>query len=168
MGKTDSGKNNILLYGIGKMNQKEMVEYFKECLAKHYPGGLEGVAVPPPSFTSMNAEFLKIDPEALVVEVKFPVAHETLNPFGTMQGGMIAAAVDNTIGPLSMIAGPVNFTRDLSLKYRNPVKGTYEYVTVKAELTEQKNRRLFFAADVRDPEGTLLVSAKAVNWIIQS
>lgn len=166
MGKTASGQDNILLHGVGKMDQKEMVEYFKECIAKHYPGGFKDVAVPPPSFTSMNAEFMRIDPEVLVVEVKFPVAYESLNPFGNMQGGMIAAAVDNTIGSLSMIAGPVNFTRDLSLKYRNPVKGTYEFITVKAELTEQKDRRLFFAAEVRDPEGTLLVNAKAMNWIV--
>ncbi len=149
-------------------NQKEMVDYFKECIAEHYPAGLEGVAVPPPSFVSMNGEFITIDPEGMIVEVKFPVPEETLNPFGSMQGGMIAAAVDNTIGPLSMIAGPVNFTRDLSLKYRNPVKGSYDYIIVKAVLTEKKDRRLFFSAEVRSPEGLILVSAKAMNWIIVS
>ena len=143
-----------------------MVEYFKECIARHYPGGFEGVSVPPPSFVSMNGEFVAIDPEGMSVEVKFPVPAETLNPFGNMQGGMIAAAVDNAIGPLSMIAGPVNFTRDLSLKYRSPVKGSYEYILVRASLSEQKGRRLFFTAEVRDPEGLLLVSAKAMNWII--
>jgi len=114
----------------------------------------------------MNAEFIKIDPENAIIEVKFPVPERSLNPFGSMQGGMIAVAVDNAVGPLSMLVGPINFTRDMSLKYRKPVSGDYEYITVKASLTEKKGRRLFFKAEVMDPEGTLLVSAKLMNWIV--
>jgi len=34
-----------------------------------------------------------------------------------MQGGMIAAAVDNTIGPLSFLVAAPNVTRRLEMKY---------------------------------------------------
>ena len=110
------------------MKYQNMVEYFKELVLEHYPSGLDGAAVPPPSFTAMKAVFIIIDPNNRTVEVKFPVLEETLNPFGDMQGGMIAAAVDKTVGSLSMLTGPNNFTRDLTLKYRNPVKGSNEYI----------------------------------------
>lgn len=148
------------------MKHKDMVEYFRELVLEHYPDGLDGVAVPPPSFTAMKAEFVTINPDDRIVEVKFPVLEDTLNPFGNMQGGMIAAAVDNTIGPLSMLTGPINFTRDLSLKYRNPVKGSFDFIIVKAVLKEIRRRQLFFKAEVRGPDRTLLVTAESMNWII--
>lgn len=148
------------------MDNKDIMEHFKQLAAKNYPDGFDNVVVPPPVFTAMGAEFLKIDTDKVMVEVKFPVPESSLNPFGSMQGGMIAAAVDNAIGPLSMIVGPVNVTRNMELKYKKPVRGDYEYIIVRATLTEKKNRRLFISAEVLDPEGNILVKAKAVNWIV--
>ncbi|MDA3939709.1 MAG: PaaI family thioesterase [Spirochaetia bacterium] len=148
------------------MDQTDLMEQFIQLAKQHYPEGFDKVILPPPVFISMNAEFILIDQENAIVEVKFPVPESSLNPFGSMQGGIIAAAIDNAVGPLSMLVGPINFTRDMSLKYKKPVRGDYEYITVKAALTEKKGRRLFFSAEVMDPKGTLLVSAKLMNWII--
>jgi len=149
------------------MNQTKLMEYFIELAKEHYPDGFNKVELPPPVFLSMDAEFIKIDQKNAEVVVKFPIPESTLNPFGSMQGGMIAAAVDNAVGPLSMLVGPINFTRDMSLKYRKPVSKTFEYIIVKATLTEKKGRRLFFSAEVVDPGGNLLVSAKLMNWIVE-
>lgn len=149
------------------MDQTDLMEYFIQLAETHYPNGFNEVVLPPPVFISMGAEFLKIDQENAEIEVKFPIPESTLNPFGSMQGGIIAAAVDNAVGPLSMLVGPINFTRDMSLKYRKPVSKDYEYIIVKATLIEKKGRRLFFSAEVMDPEGTLLVSAKLMNWIVE-
>ncbi len=148
------------------MNQIDLMEYFIQLAKQHYPDGFEKVVLPPPVFISMGAEFIKIDQKNAEIEVKFPIPESTLNPFGSMQGGIIAAAVDNAVGPLSMLVGPINFTRDISLKNRRPVSKDYEYIIVKAALTEKKGRKLFFSAEVMDPEGTLLVSAKLMNWIV--
>ena len=148
------------------MSQTDLREYFIHLAKQHYPEGYEKVVLPPPVFIAMNAEFIKIDQENSLIEVKFPVPESSLNPFGSMQGGIIAAAVDNAVGPLSMLVGPLNFTRDMTLKYRRPVSKDFEYIIVKAALTEKKGRRLFFSAEVMDPEGNLLVSAKLMNWIV--
>ena len=148
------------------MNHKNLMEYFIQLAEEHFPEGFNDVVIPPPVFISMKAEFLTIDPENAMVEIKLPVPYSSLNPFGTMQGGIIAAAVDNAIGPLSMIVGPISFTRDMELKYRKPVKEDYEYIIVRATLTEKKDRRLYFSADVMDPDGNILVNAKAMNWIV--
>ncbi len=148
------------------MNPDNLLEYFIKLASEHSPDNLSNVVIPPPVFESMGAEFIYIDPEKSTLEVRMPVKPESLNPFGTMQGGIIAGAVDNAIGPLSMIVAPISFTRDMELKYRKPVKGGYEYITVKARLVKTVKRRLYFAAEVFSPEGDLLVSAKAMNWII--
>ncbi len=148
------------------MDGKNLMKHFEQLAARHFPDGFDDIVLPPPVFTAMEAEFLSIDSEMAAIEVKFPVPYSSLNPFGTMQGGVIAAAVDNAIGPLSMIVGPVSFTREMELKYRKPVKGDYEYIIVRANLTEKKDRRLYFSAEVMDPDGNILVKAKAMNWIV--
>ena len=123
--------------------------------------------VPPPVFVTMQGEFLALDLEEGTIRVSFPVLQEYLNPYGTMQGGMIAAAVDNTIGPLSFLVAPANVTRNLELKYSQPATLETGFITVKAELLERKQRQLFFNAVVLDQSNQTLARAKATHWIIE-
>ena len=120
---------------------------------------IEDYAIPPPVFCTMRGEFLVFDAEAGVLE-------EYLNPYGAMQGGMVAAAVDNTLGPLSMLVAPPNMTRRLQIKYSRQVTPELGYITVKGRLLERKGRWLSFSAEVRDPEGALLARAQARHWIV--
>jgi hypothetical protein len=83
-----------------------------------------------------------------------------------MQGGMIAAAVDNTLGPLSMLVAPPNLTRRIELAYGRPVTPDMGVIRVQAELLERRDRWLFFRADVRTREGLRLARCKATHWIV--
>ena len=127
---------------------------------------LDEFLIPPPVFIAMQGEFLTFDAQDGVLVTHFPVLKEYLNPYGAMQGGIVAAAVDNTLGPLSMLVAPPNVTRRLQMKYSRPVTPDLEYITVKGKLLERKGRRLTFNAEVRDPEGILLARARAVHWIV--
>jgi acyl-coenzyme A thioesterase PaaI-like protein len=129
-------------------------------------GGGAGLAMPPPVFLAMRGEFISFDRQAKVMTVRFPVLPEQLNPYGTMQGGMIAAAIDNTLGPLSLLVAPPNFTRRLEVKYRRRVTLGLGHITVVARFIEQNKRQLYFRASVVDDEGNELASAKAGHWII--
>jgi len=124
--------------------------------------------IPPPVFISMRGEFLKYDPINQVLTTQFPVLKSHLNPYGTMQGGMVAAAIDNTLGPLSMLVAPPNVTRRLELKYSRPVTIETKHITVTARFMERKKSWLFFSAEVHDPHGKLLTRAKASHWIINN
>ncbi len=122
--------------------------------------------VPPPVFLSMQGEFLAIDLEAGTIKVRFPVLDEFLNPFGSMQGGMIAAAADNSIGPLSFLVAPANVTRNLEMKYSRPATSEMEFIVVEAELLERDARQLYFRATVFDKDRQVLARAKATHWIV--
>ncbi|KPK88587.1 MAG: hypothetical protein AMJ88_18770 [Anaerolineae bacterium SM23_ 63] len=122
--------------------------------------------IPPPVFTTMEGEFIAFDPKAGVIKTKFPIQNEFLNPFGSMQGGMVAAAVDNTFGPLSMLVAPPSVTRRIEMKFSRPVTPDLQYITVEAKLVNRDDRMLTFHADVRDLRGTLLAKAKALHWIL--
>lgn len=122
--------------------------------------------IPPPVFEAMQGRLVSYDPEDKVLKAAFPVLPGQLNPYGSMQGGMVAAAIDNTLGPLSMLVAPANFTRRLEVKYRRSITPGIGHVIVVARFMEQKKRQLFFQASVLDGEGRELAAAKAVHWII--
>jgi acyl-coenzyme A thioesterase PaaI-like protein len=115
----------------------------------------------------MEGEFLEFDLQAGSLAARFPVSERSLNPFGTMQGGMIAAAVDNTLGPLSMLVAPPSVTRRFEITYSRPVPLAMGHILVQARLVERQERKLFFRADVRGPEGERLARAKATHWIVK-
>ena len=132
---------------------------------------LEGVEhhvqIPPPAFDDMEGEIVKFDQEDSLLTVRFPILQKYLNPFGNMQGGMIAAAVDNAVGPLSMLMAPPNFTRNLEMKYKKAINLGLGHITVIAKFVQRKKRFLYFEATVLDNLGDKLATAKAVNWIIE-
>jgi acyl-coenzyme A thioesterase PaaI-like protein len=126
----------------------------------------EEYQLPPPIFTSMDGEFINFDREKKTLTTRFPVKEKYLNPYGSMQGGTVAAAVDNTFGPLSMLVALPSVTRKLEIKYSNPITMDLKFIIVKATFLEREDRWLRFKAEVRDPDSQLLARAKSVHWIV--
>jgi uncharacterized protein (TIGR00369 family) len=122
--------------------------------------------IPPPVFVTMKGEFVEFDLENGFLKTKFPVQNQFLNPFRSMQGGIVAAAIDNTFGPLSMLVAPPSVTRRIEMKYSRPVTPDLGYITVEAQFVNRDHRMLTFRADVRDLKGNLLAKAKALHWIL--
>jgi acyl-coenzyme A thioesterase PaaI-like protein len=127
---------------------------------------LDEYFIPPPAFVTMHGEILAFDAESGVLATRFPVLEKHLNAYGSMQGGMVAAAVDNTLHPLSMMLAPPSVTRRLQMKYSRPVTPDLEYITVKGRLLKRRGQWLEFSAEVRDQDGVLLARARAVHWVV--
>jgi acyl-coenzyme A thioesterase PaaI-like protein len=145
---------------------QKLLDQMLSALKQQHSDRLGEYTFPPPVFAAMQAEFLDYDPEQAMLSVRFPVLENWLNPYGMMQGGMIAAAIDNTIGPLSALVASANVTRHMELKYSQAVTPEAEVITVTARLVERDGRWLTFKAEARDPRGRRLVRAKAVHWIL--
>lgn len=124
--------------------------------------------IPPPVFTTMKAEVISFEKSESRLIVKFPIEEKYFNPYHALQGGIIAAAVDNTLGPLSLLVAPPNVTRTLEMTYSLPVTSEMIFITVEAELIEKQDHRLYFKASVRNAEGRRVARAKAVHWIIDN
>ena len=75
--------------------------------------------IPPPVFLAMEGEFVDFDEVEGWLETRFSIKASYRNPYHTMQGGMIAAAIDNTLGPLSMLVASPNVTRTLDIINRH-------------------------------------------------
>ncbi len=149
-------------------NTSELHNLLTRTLKQQHGDHLDQYVFPPPVFLAMQGEFLAYDSENFVLSVRFPVLENWLNPCGIMQGGMVAAAIDNTIGPLSALVAPANVTRHMELKYSRAVTPKMEYLIIKAQLVERNGRWLTFKAETIDPQGQRLVRAKARHWIVIS
>jgi acyl-coenzyme A thioesterase PaaI-like protein len=60
---------------------------------------MEGRRKPPPSAVLLGFRLVEIDPEAGTIEVSFTATEQFLNPAGHIQGGFLAAMLDDTLGP---------------------------------------------------------------------
>ena len=135
--------------------------------------GADGLRLPPPVFEDMQAEvrdFRPSDAEDRVgaaLVVRFPVLERYQNPMGMMQGGVLAAAVDNVIGPLSYLVAPPSVTAQLAMTYLAPVTPDVETIEVEARLTSRAGRQLVIDATVRALDGTELALCRATQTIVR-
>ena len=114
----------------------------------------------------MQGEIIEYKEEEKSLTVRLPVLEKWQNPFGTMQGGMIDAAIDNAVGPLSLLVAPMNMTRSIETKILKAITMDIETIYVKANLVEQKKRRLAFEVEVQDNDGVVYATSKVVNFVL--
>lgn len=124
-----------------------------------------GLRIPPPVALLMEVEFVAYE-EGQSMTNRFPVKEMYQNPAGHMQGGMLAAAIDNTIGPLSFLLAPYSTTTQFNLTYIRPVTPDMSHILVTARLVERTRSQLHLTATVTSEEGKTLVIAHATQLII--
>ncbi|MDX1993058.1 MAG: PaaI family thioesterase [bacterium] len=124
-----------------------------------------GLEIPPKVFLDMEGEMLEYI-EGKSLRVRFPVKERYQNPLGYMQGGMIVAAMDNTIGPLSYLVAPPSVTTQLNTSYIRPVTPQDAYIEVVAILVERTRRQIFLSAEAMNPAGKRVATCTATCMLI--
>lgn len=116
--------------------------------------------LPPKVFIDMEGEFIEFVPNEKLV-VRFPNKDRYMNPFGFMQGGVLVAAMDNTISPLSYASAPPSITKEIKTKFKRPVKRVEEYVDVVASIVEKASSFILLKAEVLNEKGKLVANSLA-------
>ena len=114
----------------------------------------------------MKCEIIEYNRDDSSLTIKVPVLEDWQNPFGTMQGGLIVGAIDNAVGPLSMLIAGANMTRSIETKFLKAITIEVGMVYITAKLVEQKKRRLTFEVRVEDALGEVYTKAIVVNFLI--
>ena len=86
---------------------------------------VDGRLPAPPCAKTLGIEFAAIDGERGTAEVKFEAKPEFLNPAGNVQGGFLAAMLDDTMGPAltaTLDAGEFAPTVNLNVQFHRPAK----------------------------------------------
>ena|SRR5208282_4838860 len=79
---------------------------------------------------------------------------------GFAHGGIIAVVLDEAMGKLSKLSGEPAVTAEMKIDYRRPVR-VDQPIVVEGWQEEEKGRNRFRAAEIRDPEGTVLARGRA-------
>jgi uncharacterized protein (TIGR00369 family) len=86
---------------------------------------VDGRLPPPPCAKTLGIEFVAIDGKRGTVEVKFEARPEFLNPAGNVQGGFLAAMLDDTMGPALVATlddGEFAPTVNLNVQFHRPAR----------------------------------------------
>jgi uncharacterized protein (TIGR00369 family) len=125
-------------------------------------GMADGVTLelPPKVFVDMGGAFVAFE-EGRALTVRFPNLARYQNPMGFVQGGIIAAVIDNTIGPLSFLVAPPSVTAQLNLTYVRPLTPDDAFIEVEGRVVERTRTQILLAARVSNPAGKLVAIAQA-------
>ena len=111
-------------------------------------------------------ELVSIDPEAGTIEVTFTATAQFLNPAGVIQGGFLAAMLDDTLGPaLVATLGPGQFapTTDLHVQFLRPARPGR--LTGRGRVVRRGSNVAFLAGELLDESGQTVAVATATALI---
>ena len=121
--------------------------------------------LPPPCLTDMQGEPLAFEDGSLL-RMRFPVLARYQNPLGYMQGGFIAAALDNTLGPFSYLIAPPSVTVRMAIDYLRPVLPSETAIVCEARLVERTAKSLFLSATVAGSNGKTVALCQSVCQLV--
>jgi uncharacterized protein (TIGR00369 family) len=127
---------------------------------------MEGRAPPPPAAVLLGWQLVTVDPEAGTIEVSFEATDQFLNPVGVVQGGFLAAMLDDTLGPaLVATLGPHQFapTLDLHVQYFRPARPGR--LVGRGRVTRRAKEIAFLAGELVDDRGAVVAVATATAQI---
>ena len=127
---------------------------------------MEGRAAAPPVAALLGWELVSVDPEAGTIEVAFTASEQFLNPVGVIQGGLLAAMLDDTLGPaLVATLGPGQFapTTDLHVQFMRPARPGR--LTGRGRVVRRGQQVAFLAGELLDESGQIVASATATALI---
>jgi uncharacterized protein (TIGR00369 family) len=85
----------------------------------------DGKLPTPRAAQTLGIRILSVDPDAGSIEVEFEGKEEFVNPAGNIQGGFLAAMLDDTMGPAisaTLAAGEFAPTLQLNVQFLSPAR----------------------------------------------
>jgi uncharacterized protein (TIGR00369 family) len=135
-------------------HQTDNAGLFREIQAGRVP--------PPPAAVTLGWQLRELDPEAGTIEVTFEAGEQFLNPAGVIQGGFLAAMLDDTLGPaLVATLPPGQFapTLDLHVQFVRPARPGR--IHGHGRVVHRGREICFLSGTLTDPAGKLLATATA-------
>jgi uncharacterized protein (TIGR00369 family) len=127
---------------------------------------LEGRRDPPPAAVLLGWKLVAVDPDAGTIEVSFTATAQFLNPAGDVQGGLLAAMLDDTLGPALVATlgeGEWAPTTDLHVQFLASAKPGE--LRGHGRVVRQGRYIAFLAGELRGADGDVVATATATAMI---
>ena len=127
---------------------------------------IEGRCEPPPAAALLGWQLEAVDPEAGTIELSFPAGEQFLNPAGNIQGGFLAAMLDDTLGPAlvaTLSDGEWAPTISLNVHFVRPAKPGR--LRSRGRVVRKGREIAFLAGELLDERGEVVATATASAFI---
>ena len=127
---------------------------------------VEGRSEPPPIATLLGFELRDVDPEAMTIEVGVTARPEFTNPVGDVQGGILCAMLDDTMGPALVATfgdGEWAPTTDLHVQFLAPARPGA--LIGRGRVVRRGQSVAFLAGELSDPDGRVVATGVATATI---
>jgi uncharacterized protein (TIGR00369 family) len=129
---------------------------------------MEGRLPLPPAAATLGWELLSVDPERGEIEVRFQAGQQFTNPMGNLQGGFLAAMLDDTLGPALVATlpdGEFAPTLELKVSFLRPTKPGQ--LIGRGRVVHRGGTIAFLAGDLYDGEDEHVASATATARVVR-
>jgi uncharacterized protein (TIGR00369 family) len=121
----------------------------------------------PPAAATLGWQLEHVDPEAGTVRVAFEARPEFANPMGAVQGGFLAAMLDDTMGPALICTLPADqFAPTLELKVNFLRSAKPGRLVGTGRVVHKGGTIAFLAGELADESGQVLATATATARIV--
>ncbi|MBO2454636.1 PaaI family thioesterase [Actinomadura barringtoniae] len=127
---------------------------------------IEGRAPMPPAAALLGWELVAIDPDQGTIEVAFEAGEQFLNPVGVVQGGFLAAMLDDTLGPALVATLPEDQfapTLDLHVQFLRPARPGR--IVGHGRIVQRGRDVCYLAGELIGPDGKTVAVATATALI---
>jgi uncharacterized protein (TIGR00369 family) len=129
---------------------------------------VKGREPPPPAAATLGWTLSWVAPERGEIEVIFDASDRFTNPMGNVQGGFLAAMLDDTLGPALVATLPDGeFAPTLELKVNFLRPASPGRITGLGRVVHRGGSIAFLSGELRDDAGDLLATATATARIIR-
>ena len=137
-------------------------------MTKHVPSIFDGLNMPPIG-KLLGWTLLALKPEQGFIKVGFEGKREFCNPSGFIQGGMLAAMLDDTMGPAAFImSNGKQFTPTISMNVNFISPGRVGRFVCEAKVVQMGKTVVFVEGRLMDDAGTLVATATSNSRLVES
>jgi len=128
--------------------------------------GADPLATTPPAARLLGRRVVRADRDRGAVELEFDATPRFLNRHGQVQGGMLAAMLDSTVGCAAVagLAGKSVVTLTINVTYLRPAAAGR--IRASGRIVHRGRVIAFAEAELRDPGGEVVASAVATLRIV--
>jgi uncharacterized protein (TIGR00369 family) len=129
---------------------------------------MHGRIPPPPAASTLGFQLIDVDPQQGTINIQFDAKQEFLNPMGNVQGGFLAAMLDDTLGPALVATLPKDHfapTIELKVNFIRPAK--LGRIVGTGRVVAKGGTIAFLAGELKTEQGELLATATATARIVK-
>jgi uncharacterized protein (TIGR00369 family) len=123
----------------------------------------------PPVSKLLGWRLIELNADAGVIKIGFEGKSEFCNPAGFIQGGMLAAMLDDTMGPAAFIMTEGKlFTPTITMTVNFMSPGKVGAFVCEAKVVQMGKTVVFVEARLMDAAGTLVATASSTSRLVET